>query len=874
MPHSWPLVGRREELEFVDRATNRPGTAGVVVAGAPGVGKTRLAREALSRAEAEGRTTAWAQATRSGAGIPFGALAHLLPAGIAGAGRRNLLRIAADAISELSTTEPLVLGVDDTHLLDDHSASLVHLLAETKLCAIVATLRTGEPVPDPITVLWKDELAERLELQPLSQEETNELLEQALDPPVDAATRHRLWTATRGNVLFLREVVLGGLESGRLTRDRGVWRWRGAFADVPRLSDVLDERLRRLRAEERSLLEVVAAAEPVELEILESLDEARWLGSAENTGLLNISAGKPQTVAISHPLYAEALRSGTSPSRHRAIYRALADALGARTTPADPLRMATWRLEARDPADPELMLSAAKRASSLFDFDLSARLATTAIEVGGGWEANHVLAAARIGQGRPLEGDRVLAACQRDAESEDERVRAAISRAENLFWHMGRGDDADRILRELAETAMSIGHRDEVTVQQATFLLFAGHTEQAIEIARGLLARADVAPLTLVQAAMTTGWGLCLAGRGSDGKDGIARALPIAMEHVEEIPFGPDWVGYMTTVIDAISGRLAEAGPVLEVGHANAVDRGAWPTVSAHATFRGWFERLRGRPQTAKRLLVEAVGIQREVDLINQRSFTLGQLALCETLLGNLAGAEAALLEADAARVASFRMDDAPIGLAHAWVAELRGDRSRAIDIVRQTALTTGSMGQQIHEAAALHDLVRLGKPGAAAGRLEELARTVEGPLVPIYADHASALASRDAGALDKVALRFERIGTMLYAAEAAAEASRIYRREGRTGSALATAAKARAMADLCEGARTPALTHIDVDLHLTPREAEIATLAARGLSNREIAQRLVVSIRTVDNHLHSAYAKLGVGGRRELAPILLAGSE
>jgi DNA-binding CsgD family transcriptional regulator len=51
----------------------------------------------------------------------------------------------------------------------------------------------------------------------------------------------------------------------------------------------------------------------------------------------------------------------------------------------------------------------------------------------------------------------------------------------------------------------------------------------------------------------------------------------------------------------------------------------------------------------------------------------------------------------------------------------------------------------------------------------------------------------------------------------------------------------------------------------LTAREREIATLAASGLSNREIADRLVVSPRTVENHLARAFVKLGVTSRREL---------
>ena len=55
----------------------------------------------------------------------------------------------------------------------------------------------------------------------------------------------------------------------------------------------------------------------------------------------------------------------------------------------------------------------------------------------------------------------------------------------------------------------------------------------------------------------------------------------------------------------------------------------------------------------------------------------------------------------------------------------------------------------------------------------------------------------------------------------------------------------------------------------LSRREAEIAQLASRGLSNREIAERLFVSVRTVEGHLHRLYAKLGVSDRSELAPFV-----
>ncbi|MGH3984517.1 MAG: helix-turn-helix domain-containing protein, partial [Pseudonocardiaceae bacterium] len=88
-------------------------------------------------------------------------------------------------------------------------------------------------------------------------------------------------------------------------------------------------------------------------------------------------------------------------------------------------------------------------------------------------------------------------------------------------------------------------------------------------------------------------------------------------------------------------------------------------------------------------------------------------------------------------------------------------------------------------------------------------------------------------------------------------------------GSAQAATARAHRLAQVCEGARTPALVALAAPLPLTRREREIVTLASGGLSNRQIADRLIVSVRTVEGHLYRACAKLGVSDRSELAPLL-----
>ena len=109
----------------------------------------------------------------------------------------------------------------------------------------------------------------------------------------------------------------------------------------------------------------------------------------------------------------------------------------------------------------------------------------------------------------------------------------------------------------------------------------------------------------------------------------------------------------------------------------------------------------------------------------------------------------------------------------------------------------------------------------------------------------------------------------LLAAVEAAEAAAAAHREAGRQASARAAAARAGLWLTECEGARPPTLPAAPEAADLTPREREIALLAAAGSSSREIADRLVLSVRTVDNHLQNAYRKLGVRRRADLPRVL-----
>ena len=171
-----------------------------------------------------------------------------------------------------------------------------------------------------------------------------------------------------------------------------------------------------------------------------------------------------------------------------------------------------------------------------------------------------------------------------------------------------------------------------------------------------------------------------------------------------------------------------------------------------------------------------------------------------------------------------------------------------------------------VAEARLLHDSARLGTPELPAIRLAELAATLDNKLIGSFAGHAAALVRRSAPELESAAGAFEAIGAWLLAAEASTAAAALYRAAGLTRRASAMTMRAGELTAMCGEVRTPGLAGGPEAERLTRREREVAGLAAAGASSKEVAARLHISARTVENHLQSIYAKLGVTSREKLA--------
>ncbi|MFC8088790.1 LuxR C-terminal-related transcriptional regulator [Streptomyces sp. NPDC057301] len=256
----WPFTGREDEIELV-RGSLTAGRQGLVITGPAGCGKTRLVTEAV-----RGTDCARVAGTPETRRIRFAAFAHLVPESASLHG----------AFQHLSGVRLLL--VDDAHLLDDASAALVHQLAVHGRTRLLVVTTDGAPVPGAVSRLWTGELLPRLTLEPLPREETAHLLAAGTavgGGGLEPLTVNRLHRLCRGDLRLLRDLVGEVRERGLLSRvadsgpasDSDEWAWRGPVPVTATMREHTGQVLDRACSEEREILERLAFAEPLPLDL-------------------------------------------------------------------------------------------------------------------------------------------------------------------------------------------------------------------------------------------------------------------------------------------------------------------------------------------------------------------------------------------------------------------------------------------------------------------------------------------------------------------------------------------------------------------------------------------------------------------------------
>lgn len=864
----WPIVGRDEQLERVPELLLTSATRAVVIGGVAGVGKSRLIAEAAARLTERGAEVVRVTATRSASSIPFGALAPLLPVDdLLADSIVGVLQRAARAISMLGDGKPVVVAIDDAHLLDDASATLVHQLALDGSARLMLGIRRGEHLGPSLAGVVSDASTVTVDLPELRRRDVHAVTRQVLGGVVDGAVTHALWDGSRGNALYLREMLVASIEDGSIHEEEGVWRLSRRPAVPGRLVELVESRLSNVGDHARRALELLALTPTIGRQKLEDVVGTAVVNELVQRGLAAVVRdGRRQCVRFHHPLYEEAVRRRMTTRRLRSVQLQTADLVescGMRRR-ADRLLVTTLKLDAGGDLDPSMLEAAALDAYFALDTNLTERLARAGVAAGAGPRLRRLLSEVMRWQGRHEEAEAILAAFSLADIDERERAMTAIARAENLFRGLGQHEAAMRVVHDALAILREPAWRDEVTAISTVFSALAGDVRSAHAEASAIIERGASRAFTIASTAEVAS--LTFMGRADDATRVAERAFEIAsalapMENQAIVA---------THVMERVLG-LVEAGRIDEAEMLGRMSY-EWSLAGGHTMGQGWFSLLLARSAQTGGRLEESVRRFRESALAFRdlrdhgiRRWALAGLAQVAATLGRAAEASAALDEIDTAPPTAVHLLEAEVLRARAWTAIARGSLVEGRRLLHEALDWATARGQHGIELTILHDQVRLGDVEAAA-RCAALATIVQGPLAAARGDHATALAVSDAGGLDRAAESFAAIGANLFAAEAASQAAQRHRDEGRGASAAASAERSAELAARCDGAATPALSTSRASGRLTPRELELATMAAAGRSSAAIAAELGISIRTVNNLLQRAYVKLGVSGRHELA--------
>jgi DNA-binding CsgD family transcriptional regulator len=671
---------------------------------------------------------------------------------------------------------------------------------------------------------------------------------------------------------------------------------------APSLADLVDARISGLDPGVREVVELVALGEPIGLDLLLRKATPADTEAAEERGLIRVTGdGRRREVRLTHPFYGAVVRRQCPVTRTRRLLGELAglvEQAGARRRD-DLLRVAVWRLDSGTAQADGLLLDAAAEAFARYDLDLAESLATAARDAGAGPPAAELLATTLLFADRPEEAVAALDLAEARFGVTD---RLRIARATVTFFGLGCADATAL----LAGPARDPAEQARMNAVEALIRLQLKEIESARALARGVLDAAAAQPparavagcvlsfLASVEGDPETGERL-LTAVGTD-RSAWRQDTP-ALQYALVIAFGARVcvaldLPAMQTVLRAEFAELARTGgfgfgsgwiSLLEAetawlgGQTVEALQAAEQACTALATHRLYDGNAHAARANAAALCGD---VELATDSLAVAERAADSLAVAERAAGSLAAAEraadspAATERAAGSLAVAERTAGSAAGLsypwryqARVWTAACGGDTKSAVRLLQTALVQLRADGFAGHELLALYDLVRLGRADLATDRMGALLAEVPGGRVaPLMLRHAVAARRNDPEALFTVAREFGGRGYLVFAAEAAATAVRLFR-AARDPRALAASTLLADVLAKCDSVRTPAL--LAVQPSLTNRERQVAELAAEGVRSREIADRLYLSPRTVENHLQRVYAKLGVNSRVGLAPAL-----
>jgi DNA-binding CsgD family transcriptional regulator/tetratricopeptide (TPR) repeat protein len=907
-----PIFGRDSERAAVEAfLAGRPATASaLLIEGDAGIGKTTIVRYAIARAGAEGLRVFAARPGAGEADLPHAGLGDLLATlddaavrrlpgpqrrAIHAARRRGGVGTLVDehalarGVLELLRREAegsrLLLAVDDVQWLDRPTLAALSFalrrLQQVPLQVMVAR-RTARDASVELRLGledWSD--VRRSVVGPMEVTDLGRLLRERLGTNQPRPRLEALARASAGNPMLALELARLGYDTDTV----GV---------PPTLPEAVEQRLLGQDAAARSAVVFAAAAlRPTIGLLLRGGVDRDDLRSALASGLLTADG---ERLEFAHPLLGSAAYGLLLPDERRAVHERLASAAD---EPVERGHHAARSADGFDETAISALDRAAESASALGDHAGAAAFLLRRAELCRESDPGRAIECeAEAANELALAGD--LDAAAAHARSAVERLPAGVARAR------ARVTLADCLV---GGEMSYVGYLDHVTdaladaegddAVQAALLVTLGETTGAMgrlgQACEHLRTAADLAERAGDVTTRSVALGLlgfleCLLGHG------VSDAARAAAEEWEPDPFGISAYSPRMSLAEAClyTGEFSEAERLYRAELATAEEYG-WETIEVIA--RGHLAETQTRAgDWAAALGTARLAMEHARQAANEQVVTGAAwgLGMVEALLGDLDSARARAVKALAAAEATddfwhTMFNRAVLG----FVALSSNDPAEAVEVLEPawTALRNSELGElsvfpvanvfgealvavrRVDEALAVVAGLR-SCPAAERAWCRVMANRVEGLAASAQGDHEGARRAV-AAALDAHA----ELPEPFELARTVHIRGRIEHRARNWGAARVALTDALDRYDQLGAARWA--EHTTADLArlpgrrpndgegLTAREREVADLVAAGLSNKEVAARLFLSVRTVESNLSRVYAKLGVRSRASLGRAL-----
>ena len=809
------LVGRSNELRRARFLLDEHGV--VVLIGGSGVGKTALCDSLAEEWSSRGGRVDELRGTQGLQKIPFGALTAGLRVEAGSSDAETLSTVVSLLTREKG--HPLIV-VDDAHLLDAESAGLVAGLAQSTDVDLLLSVTSGEVVSADITSVWARWPDCLLEVEPLDREGVAALLAQLLDRSPSIEEIDEIAAISLGYPLYVTAIAHEILDSGANTV-RSLLE-----SDSFRLTRLMERRLARLEREERRLFDIVAFAESTSPQIALAGDDSVILERLVEADLVKATGSRVQ---VSHPLLGSVSRGTLTSEAKRQCARRLLAGIADDTEPGDVAAVVRKAIDVGVRPEVEQLRVAAHVALGWGDFPGVARI-TALVPDDPGLVVLRAKAARFLGETPSTEVPAGL-----DEAALTEYLSGA---SQGLAYTERRFTDAIEFLKQGMDSVVEDENRDRLAIELMVLSGLVGDIDALLGAARAVSPSADPATRLLALSATQLAEALTLAT--STAEETYVRGREVA-DGGEVDVYLVEQLEMSRMMLELAEGRFGTAQTRARSFSDRALN-GSWLTIEA-VVADAWLP-----VAEAGDLADSAVAALATFDPLANLSqarivadLRRAQQGLASSDEGSDLQHEPGVAEID--RIMNQRVD--------AWLAWSQDDSTagkRLVEVGREAIV----MGHRFWGLCALVDAVRLGHGDDAASDIEHLVITRGAGLAVLASRFARA---RTPVELSAAARMWWEAGAPVYGIESAIRAAT--ESEDPTD-AVAVHLMATVGADPLVGDLQ------SVPNPLSKRQLEVVAGAIHGSSNEEIANRLFISRRTVENHLHRVYSTLRLAGGRD----------